>query len=210
MEAEMHQKSVNERFKEWIEDNAASVPFTMGNVTGREWVTLITQNAKTTIPIEFLSSRLNVYGNFYELTVTGSLRQVFDHLANTFGLAWCVTEDGLWMAKDFPASTTYINAMGKICQPTQTAQQAWTSERVENEKKLSEDEFETRRDALLESTRKSRRKTITKKQAAMVFRTKERTIGNWVDEGRLDSAGRGKVSISSVKLEYKIVFGEEL
>lgn len=108
------QETVAQRFQEWIEDNFAGVPSTWGNVSDRDWVSLVAKGATTQIPIEFLSARLNELGTLRETAVSGSPRSFFDKVAGKHGLVWGVTGNGLWMAQQAPVGTVYVDSQGRL------------------------------------------------------------------------------------------------
>jgi len=114
LERRSARKTVAERFQEWIEDNSSSAePYYWSSPDSvRRWVTCVARGAKTPIPIDFLSSRLNVHRPPLLLTKCESLRTFFDQVAREEGLVWGVTQTGLWMAEQPPSAGAYIDAYG--------------------------------------------------------------------------------------------------
>ena len=65
---------------------------------------------------------------------------------------------------------------------------------------LREDRADLDQKAAIEWAKTTKAKTVRNVRAAIIFKYDERTIRNWIDEGKLESAGRGQVTIQSVRL----------
>jgi hypothetical protein len=102
-------------FSKWIDDNSSLVePFywsTPGSV--RNWISCVASGAKASIPIHFLSARLNVNRLPLRPSEHDSLRTFFDQIAKEHELIWCITRSGLWMAQQPPKPGAYIDAHGR-------------------------------------------------------------------------------------------------
>jgi hypothetical protein len=97
-----------------IEENASSgeLLYWSSPDSQRREVSVVARDANGSIPIAFLSTRLNVYALPIQITKCESLRAFFDKVAERNELMWCVTERGLWMAQQPPLGTVYVDSHG--------------------------------------------------------------------------------------------------
>jgi hypothetical protein len=114
-ENESDHKQLSEHFQEWIVDNSSPAePFYWSSPDSvRSWVSIVARIAQTTVPIDFLSARLNVFRLPLLLKECESLRAFFKQIAKQEDLVWCVTKHGLWMAQQLPTTGEYIDAEGR-------------------------------------------------------------------------------------------------
>jgi hypothetical protein len=104
-------KSLDDCYREWIVDNSISLTIP-GGATDRNIVDLLADCARTAMPIEFLSSRLDLIRLSEDVVVSGSPGKYFDELAAIHKLHWWITERGLWMAQEPPPDLTDVDANG--------------------------------------------------------------------------------------------------
>jgi hypothetical protein len=109
-------------FQDWIENNSVNVSIPP-QVSGRNRVSIVAENARTPIPIHFLSSRLQEIDLPRGSTEFGSPSKLLDQIADAHGLIWVITQHGLWMAQQPPSAGLYIDAHG-IQHQEQTPQAA--------------------------------------------------------------------------------------
>jgi len=114
LKRESSQKPLEECFRELIEENASSgeLLYWSSPDSQRREVSVVARAANGSIPIAFLSTRLNVYALPIRVTTCESLRAFFDKVAERNGLMWCVTERGLWMAQQPPLGTVHVDSHG--------------------------------------------------------------------------------------------------
>jgi hypothetical protein len=112
LERDYKRRTLSACFEEWIENNFVSETIP-AQISGRNRVSLLARSARTSIPIEFLSSRLQEIGPPRGSTEFGSPRSFFDRIAEKHGLIWAITRGGLWMAHQPPSSGAYIDAQGR-------------------------------------------------------------------------------------------------
>ena len=104
-------KEISVCFQDWIENNVVSVSIP-AEISERNSVSLVAESAHISIPIAFLSSRLQEIRSLRGSTVFGSPRNFLDEVAETHGLIWVITRHGLWMAQQPPSTGVYIDANG--------------------------------------------------------------------------------------------------
>jgi hypothetical protein len=109
-------KTVADCFREWIENNSSAVEplYWSSGDSVRRWVTCVARGAKTPIPIDFFSARMNVNRLPLLLTKCEPLRAFFDQVARKEGLVWGVTQHGLWMAQQAPVGSVYVDSHGRL------------------------------------------------------------------------------------------------
>ena len=113
LDPDQQMSDVSARYNDWIVRNHVSVSIP-AQVSERNSVSLVAENANTTIPIEFLSSRLQEIRSIRGSTVFGSPVEFLNGMARTHGLIWAITQRGLWMAQQAPCAGPYIDANGVL------------------------------------------------------------------------------------------------
>ena len=112
LEHDQQRRALATCYQDWIENNSVNVSIPP-QVSGRNRVSTVAESARTSIPIHFLSSRLQEINLPRGSTEVGSPRKFFDQVADTHELIWAITRHGLWMAQQPPSTGAYIDASGK-------------------------------------------------------------------------------------------------
>jgi len=111
LEYDRERRELSTCFQDWIENNFVNVSVPP-QVSGRNRVSIVAESASTSIPIHFLSSRLQEISLQRGSTEFGSPRKFLDQVAAAHGLIWAITPDGLWMSRQPPIAGEYIDATG--------------------------------------------------------------------------------------------------
>ena len=108
-------KPLERLFNSWIGENSSEPQFMYPSsaCSIRGSVSFVAKCAETSIPIDFLSARLNVVRVPASPAKFESLQAYFDHIASMEGLIWGITVRGLWMALELPKDGDYLDSNGQ-------------------------------------------------------------------------------------------------
>jgi hypothetical protein len=203
VEGEQTRNSLAQHFRVWIVENASapecfywSSPYSM-----RNWISSVARCARTSIPIDLLSDRLNVFRLPNLPSEFGSIRVFLDHIAREEGLMWCITKRGLWMAKQPPSTGEYIDANGR---EQWEGRDCGTPDADESHRPTLKGPIGAKSDLLQKVLTAPLGDSVSTAEAATVLGISTRTVSRWVSLRKLsEGPKRGTITVVSIRRKLK-------